>query len=149
MPDTADQAQFRRHLTELRKATSGLGRDFATEFSNLDEKIERLGATTAKDARYLALDIEDDLVGLGRSVDEELRRLPGRIASAGTAIGSGAARAGGAARDAVVSAGHRAKEGTKNAFAAAAGVRRTPMKTWSPPGAGDGSGGADETGSGR
>ncbi len=135
MPDTQEQAQFRQHLAEIRKAAGGLGRDFATEFSNLDQKIERLGHTTRKDAKYLALDIEDELAYVGRTVDEELRNLPHRIATVGTAIGSGTAHAAGAARDAVVSAGKRAKEGTKNALAAAAGVKRTPMREWSAPGA--------------
>jgi len=134
MPDSQEQAQFRQHLHEIRRATAGLGRDFAHEFTDLDDKIERFGRATGKDAKYLAMDIQDGLSTLGRTVDDELRRLPGRIASAGTAIGAGTARAAGAARDAMVTAGKRAKEGTKNAFAAAAGVRRTPMKQWAPPG---------------
>jgi hypothetical protein len=131
--ESSEQAEFRRHLGELRKAAGGLGRDFASEFSQLDRKIERLGTATARDARDLALDIQDDLANLGRTVDSGLRQLPHRIAEAGTAVGSGTARAAGAARDAMVTAGHKAKEGTKNAFAAAAGVKRTPMKSWSPP----------------
>jgi hypothetical protein len=53
------------------------------------------------------------------------------------AIGSGASRAGAATRDAFVSAGHRAKEGTRNALASAAGVKRTPMREWSTPTTGD------------
>jgi hypothetical protein len=133
MSESREQADFRRHMAELRRAAGGLGRDFKAEFSQLDTKIERLGTATARDARELAADIQGDLAGLARSVDEEMRRLPHRIAEAGSAIGSGTARAAGAAKDAMVSAGKKAKEGTKNAFAAAAGVRRTPMKSWSPP----------------
>ena len=133
MPDTNEQAEFRRHLNELRRAAGGLGHDFATEISQLDTKIERLGSLTARDARDLALDIEDDLSSLGRAVNGELRRLPHQIAAAGTSIGAGTARAAGAARDAMVTAGKKAKEGTKNALAVAAGVKRTPMKTWTPP----------------
>ena len=133
MPSDREQAQFRAHLNEMRQAAGGLGRDFAREFSDLDRKIERLGTATAKEAKYLALDIQNDLGALGRSMDSELRKLPDRIASAGTAIGQGTARAAGAARDVVVSAGKRAKEGTRNAFATAAGVKRTPMRVWSPP----------------
>jgi len=145
MSDTNQQADFRRHLNELRRATGGLGHDFAAEISQLDTKIERLGSLTARDARDLALDIEDDFSHLGRSVDDELRRLPHQIAAAGVSIGSGTARAAGAARDAMVVAGHRAKEGTKNALATAAGVKRTPMKSWTPPaqGSGDRSDGSD------
>jgi len=149
MSESSEQAEFRRHLGELRKAAGGLGRDFKTEFSQLDTKIERLGSATARDAKALALDIEDDLGSLGRSVDDELRRLPHRIAEAGSAIGAGTARAAGAAKDAVVTAGKKAKEGTKNAFAAAAGVKRTPMKSWSPPATEEGSGEPkDDAGSG-
>jgi hypothetical protein len=133
MSESREQAQFRRHLAEMRLAAGGLGRDFASEFSNLDEKIERFGQATAKQARYLGQDIQEDFSSLGKAMDEEMRKFPQRIANAGVAIGSGAARAGGATRDAMVSAGRKAKEGTKNAFAAAAGVRRTPMREWSPP----------------
>jgi len=146
MPESREEAQFRQHLAEIRRATAGLGKDFAHEFTDLDDKIERFGRSTAKDAKYLALDIRDDLSNLGRSVDAEMRRLPARLAVAGTAIGSGTARAAGAARDAVVTAGKRAKEGTKNAFAAAAGVRRTPMRQWSSPESGSESSSRDETG---
>jgi hypothetical protein len=133
MPDSQEQAQFRQHLRQIRQATAGLGHDFAHEVGDLDNKIERLGRATGKEAKYLAMDIQDGLSNLGRSVDEEVRRIPERIANAGTAIGAGTARAAGAARDAMVSAGHKAKEGTKNAFAAAAGVKRTPMRQWSSP----------------
>ncbi|MGA8303781.1 MAG: hypothetical protein WA691_03965 [Thermoplasmata archaeon] len=133
MSGSRDEAQFRQHLSEMRRAAGGIGRDFATEFSDLDRKIERLGHTTAKEAKYLALDIQDDFVNLGKAMDEEVRRIPQHIANAGIAIGSGASRAGAATRDAFVSAGHRAKEGTKNALASAAGVKRTPMREWSTP----------------
>jgi len=133
MSSSREQAQFRQHLADMRRAAGGLGSDFANEFSNLDEKIERIGRTTAKEAKYLGLEIQDDFARLGRSMDEEMRKLPQRIANGAIAIGSGTSRAAGAARDAMVSAGHKAKEGTKNALASAAGVRRTPMKEWSPP----------------
>jgi hypothetical protein len=137
MTDTREEAQFRAHLAAMRQAAGGLGRDFANEFSNLDRKIEKLGHTTAKEAKYLALDIQDDFSNLGKSMDAEMRRIPGHIANAGIAIGSGASRAGAATRDAFASAGKRAKEGTKNAFASAAGVKRTPMREWSTPTTGD------------
>lgn len=137
MGDSRDQAQFRQHLSEMRRAAGGLGRDFKHEFTNLDDRIERLGQATGKEAKYLALEIQDDFSTLGRAMDSEMRKIPGRIAGAGVAIGSGAARAGGVMRDAAVTAGKRAKEGTKNAFAAAAGVRRTPMREWSAPSTGD------------
>ena len=133
MSDRREQAQFREHLAEMRRAAAGLGGDFAREFSDLDRKIERFGEATAQEAKYLGNEIQEDITTLGRAIDEGVRKLPGRIASAGVAIGSGTARAAGAARDAMVAAGHRAKEGTKNALATAAGVKRTPMREWSPP----------------
>ncbi len=139
MSEAQDQAQFRKHLADMRRAAGGLGRDFATEFSDLDVKIERLGHVTAREAKYLGVEIQDDFAQIGRTMDEEMRKIPGRIASGAVAIGTGTARAAGAARDAMVSAGHRAKQGTKNALAAAAGVKKTPMKEWSPPSASENS----------
>jgi hypothetical protein len=133
MGESREQAQFRQHLHEMRRAAGGLGHDFAAEFTDLDQKIERLGHVTAKQAKYLGYEIQDELASLGKSVDEEMRKLPRRFADAGVAIGAGTARAAGAARDAMVSAGHKAKESTKNALATAAGVRKTPMREWSPP----------------
>ncbi len=139
--ETPQQAQLRQHMKELRRATRGLGRDFAIEFENLDVKIARLGTLTAKEAKYAVEDIEDDFAALGHSISGEMRRLPGQVAggltTAGNAIASGAARAGAATADALQAAGHATKEGTKNAFASLAGVRRTPMKEWSKPGSDD------------
>jgi hypothetical protein len=137
MSSTREQAQFRAHLSEMRHAAGGLGRDFAHEFSDLDRKIERMGNATAKEAKYLGLEIQDDLSRLGKAMDTEMRRIPQRLSDAGAAIGSGAVRAAGATRDAVVAAGKAAKTSTKNAFAVAAGVKRTPMREWSPPSTGD------------
>ena len=137
MSDLRQQAQFRAHLAEMRHAAGGLGTDFAHEFSDLDRKIERFGNATAKEAKYLALEIQDDLSHLGKTMDAEMRRIPQRISEAGIAFGSGTVRAAGAARDAVVAAGKAAKTGTQNALAAAAGVKRTPMRQWSPPATGE------------
>ncbi len=136
--ETSEQAQLRRHLTELRHATRGLGRDFAIEFEHLDDQISRLGSLTAQEARAAALDIEDDFSALSQSVEREVRRLPGQVASglttAGTAIASGTVRAATATVGAIDAAGHATKEGTKNALARMAGLRRTPMKEWKTPG---------------
>ncbi len=133
MGDSREQAQFRQHLAEMRRAAAGLGGDFGREFANLDEKIEALGRSTGQGARSLANEIEEDFGTLGRELGEGARRLPQHLADAGSAIGSGTVKAAGAVRDAAVSAGKRAKTGTQNALAAAAGVKRTPMKEWSPP----------------
>jgi hypothetical protein len=140
MTDLRDETRFREHLSEMRQAARGLGRDFASEFADLDRKIERLGRSTGKGTKYLVEDIQDDIAALGKAMDAEMRRIPQHIANAGIAIGSGASRAGAATRDAFVSAGKRAKQGTRNALASAAGVRRTPIREWSAPEAGDGSG---------
>jgi hypothetical protein len=137
MTDSREEAQFRAHLAQMRRAAGGLGRDFASEFSDLDRKIERLGHVTAKEAHYLALDIQDDFANLAKRMDQEVRRIPQHIANGAIAIGSGASRAGAVTRDAFVSAGKAAKTSTKNALAAAAGVRKTPMREWSPPDAAD------------
>ncbi|MGP8075520.1 MAG: hypothetical protein ACLP8Y_02125 [Thermoplasmata archaeon] len=144
MSESREQAQFRAHLAEMRHAAGGLGRDFGREFSDLDGKIERLGSATAKEAKYLGLEIQDDLAHIGKTMDEEMRRIPQRISDAGVAIGSGTVRAAGAARDAMVAAGKAAKTGTKNALASAAGVRKTPMREWSPPATGESGSSSDE-----
>jgi hypothetical protein len=127
MSDARQEAQFRQHMSEMRRAAHGLGRDFAAEFADLDRKIERFGSDTSKGAANLGSDIEEGLTNLGRMIDDQVSRIPGRIAS-------GASRAGGATRDAFVAAGKRTREGTKNALASAAGVRRRPMRSWSAPG---------------
>ncbi|HKN07149.1 MAG TPA: hypothetical protein VJ021_06080 [Thermoplasmata archaeon] len=144
MSDSREQAQFRAHLSEMRHAAGGLGRDFAREFSDLDGKIERFGNATAKEAKYLGLEIQDDFSHLGKTLDAEMRRIPQRISDAGVAIGSGTVRAAGAARDAVYAAGKAAKTGTKNALATAAGVRKSPMREWSPPATGESASSSDD-----
>ncbi|MGA7924232.1 MAG: hypothetical protein WCA77_09680 [Thermoplasmata archaeon] len=137
MPPTHEQAQLRHHLSEMRQGVGGLGRDFAIEFRDLDDKIARLGTLTAQEAKYALRDIESDLSRLGASIDAEMHRLPGQVAGGFATVGRGisnsTARFAGATRDAVESAGHRAKESTKNALASAAGVNRKPMKEWHVP----------------
>ncbi len=137
MTDTPEQAQLRQHLSEMRHAARGLGTDFAVEFRTLDDKITRLGNVTAKELKYDLRDIQDDFSRLGHRIDTGLAALPqnlkGAATAAGSAIADGAVRLGGATRDAFETAGHKASEGTKNAFAAAAGVNRKPIKEWSTP----------------
>ena len=137
MSEPREQAQFRAHLSEMRHAAGGLGHDFAHEFSDLDRKIERFGNATAKEEKYLSLEIQDDFANLGRAMDAEMRRIPQRISDAGAAIGSGTVRAATAVRDGAVAAGKAVKSSTRNALAAAAGVKRTPMREWSPPTTGE------------
>jgi hypothetical protein len=126
MSDRPNEAQFRQHLADLRRAAGGLGRDFSSEMSHLDRSIERFGRSSSKDAKYLGQQIEDGFSSLARAIDSEARRLPGRIAD-------GASRAGGATRDALVGFGHATRTGTKNALASAAGVNKKPIRSWSPP----------------
>jgi hypothetical protein len=133
MSDTADQAQLREHLAEMRRAAHGLGRDFAIELETLDQKIDRLGKLTAKEAKYALIDIHDDFSALGRAVDDEVRRIPHQVGSAVRGAGAATVRFAEATGAAIESAGSRAKQGTKNALAQAAGVRRTPMKEWHRP----------------
>jgi hypothetical protein len=137
MPETPEQTQLREHLAEMRRAARGLGRDLTIEISTLDEKIDRLGKLTAKETKYALMDIHDDFSALGRAVDDEVRRLPHQVGSAvshaGTAVGNATSRFASATGSAIENAGSKAKEGTKNAAAYVAGVRRTPMKEWHSP----------------
>jgi hypothetical protein len=137
MSDTPDQAQMRQHLAELRHAAGGLGRDIAIDIDHIDEKINRLGKLGARDARHAVEDIHDDFAALAHSIDQEAHRLPHQVGSAasraGAAIGDATSRFASAASDAIGSAGSKAREGTRNALASAAGVRRTPMKEWHTP----------------
>ncbi|HYB79054.1 MAG TPA: hypothetical protein VEG66_04755 [Thermoplasmata archaeon] len=137
MSDSREEAQFRAHLAVMRHAAGGVGRDFAHEFSDLDNKIERFGTATAKEAKYLGLEIQDDFANLGKAMDTEMRRIPQRISNAGVAIGAGTVRAATAVRDGAVATGKAVKSSTKNALAVAAGVKRTPMREWSPPTTGE------------
>jgi hypothetical protein len=135
--ETPEQAQFRRHVAELRRAANGLGRDFRVEFENIDESIARLGELTAEELRYAVTDLESDFANLGRAIDDEVRRLPASVAnglaSAGTSLATGAVRAATATILAIDAAGRAAREGTKNTAARVAGVKRTPMREWKEP----------------
>lgn len=133
MVDTPEQAELRRHLSEMRQAAHGVGRDLRIEFSRLDEKISEMPEAAAKDLRVWFADIDADFRTLGRAVDDELARIPGRVSNVGSAIAAAATRVGSATKEGLWNAGKRTREGTKNALAAAAGVRRTPMKQWHPP----------------
>jgi hypothetical protein len=136
MVETREQAQMRQHWAEMRSAAGGLGKDFSIELKHLERNIEKLGTLSGKEAKYLYYDIQDEAARLRQSIETEAKALPGRVASAVTGVGEmiqdGASRAAGATRDALETAGKRAKDGTKNAFASAAGVKRTPMREWKP-----------------
>jgi hypothetical protein len=135
--ETAEQSQLREHVRELRQAARGIGRDMRIEFSDLDGKIERLGRLTKKEAKYAMLDLQDDMAAMRRTIDTEMRKVPGAVhdgvVGAGVAIRDGAVTAATATRDAAVEAGHATKEASKNAFARLAGVNRKPMREWKDP----------------
>lgn len=139
MVETAEQAELRRHLRDLRQAAHGIGRDveikMTTGINALDAKISRLPEQTAKDLKYFVMDIDNDFRNLGRVLDNELSKVPGAMHDAGSAIAAAAARAVTSTGEALQSAGKKTVSGTKNLLASAAGVRRTPMKQWRPPGA--------------
>jgi hypothetical protein len=134
MTETPEQIQWRQHMGELRRAARGLGGDFDLYFRSLDDRIARFSSRTSKDLKGDMRDIEEDMAALGRRIDHELVALPGnvktKVVAGATAVGSGAARLGGATRDVMEAAGARAREGTKNALASAAGVNRKPIKEW-------------------
>ncbi len=143
MTDTPEQAELRQHLSELRRAAHLVGRDVALhveDLKNIDQKIERLGHLVGKEAKYAAWEIEDDISAIGRGLGRDIRALPGAIAdgavTAGSAVAGAVSTAARVTGETLSSAGHRASEGTKNALASAAGVRRTPMKEWHSPSSG-------------
>jgi hypothetical protein len=137
MSESYEQVQLRKHLAEMRRAWRGVGKDFAIEFRQIDDKIARLGSLTAKEVSGALSDIQEDFSALGAAMDAEMRRLPGQVASgimnAGRGVASGAVQVATATANAIDAAGHRAKQGTRNALAAAAGVNRRPMKQWHSP----------------
>src|ERR1700683_1302239 len=92
MPETAEQAQMRQHLAEMRRAAHGLGHDIAIKIENLDQEIDRFGKLTAKEAKYTILDIHDDFAALSRAIDQEARKLPHQV---GSAVGQAGAAGGG------------------------------------------------------
>jgi hypothetical protein len=137
MTDTPEQAQLRQHLAELRHTAGAVGKDISIHVRNIDQSIDRLGHVTGKEAKYLYWELEDDMGALAHSLGKDVRAIPGRVAeaagSAKDSIVSGVEGLASRTGDALSSAGKRASEGTKNAFASAAGVRRTPMKEWHTP----------------
>jgi len=137
MTDTPEQAQLRQHLAELRHNAGAVGRDISIHVRNLDKSIDRLGHTTGKEAKYLYWELEDDMAALAHSLGKDVRAIPGKVAdAAGTAkdaLVGGVEQIASRTSDVLSSAGKRAAEGTRNAFASAAGVRRTPMKEWHTP----------------
>lgn len=137
MDDSREQARLRQHLAELGHAARLIGKDVSLDAVDLEAKIAKLPTLTAREAKYAVYDIEDGLTILGRKVGAGAREMPGKIRdgldAVGTSINTNLNRAATATSDAFEYVGHRTKEGTRNALAAAAGVKRTPIKEWSTP----------------
>jgi hypothetical protein len=135
--DTPEQAELRKHVAELRRAARLVGHDMSLKFDSWEESISNLPHMTAREAKYFAYAIEDDLINAKRQMAEDLRKVPGAVkdglVTAGGAVAGGVTSAYVATRDTLLDAGHAAKEGSKNTFARLAGVNRKPMKEWQHP----------------
>jgi hypothetical protein len=134
MSDPAEQIQLRQHLSEMRRAAHGIGKDFDLWFQTIDEKIAKASTRAGRDVRDDWRDIEDDMTRLGRALDHEISNLPRHLkegaVNVASRVGSGGVWVAETTRDALGAAKDRAAEGTKNALAKAAGVNRKPMKEW-------------------
>lgn len=133
MADSPEQSQLREHLADIKKAIHGLGQDISLEIQHLDRKIGELSQRTGTEAERAGGDFKRDLTKFGRTIDEGASRIPGQVSYLGQRIGTGAKQVAGGTAATVVQTASRAKEGTRNAFARAAGVKRTPMREWSAP----------------
>jgi hypothetical protein len=137
MTDTPEQAQLRQHLAELRHAAGAIGKDISLHVRNIDTSIDRMGKVSSKEAKYLYWELEDDMYALGRGLRKDVAAFPGRVAGAAGAakdhLVDGMEGLASRTGDALSAAGKRASDSTRNAFASAAGVKRTPMKEWHTP----------------
>ncbi|MGI0055507.1 MAG: hypothetical protein ACREB9_00650 [Thermoplasmata archaeon] len=133
MSDSREQSQLREHLGLIKQAVKGIGHDFSVEIQQLDKRIGRLSDATGQEAERAGADIRHDLGRLKANVEHEVRSLPGVFTDAGEAIGHSTRQVASYTRDAMVSAGHSAKEGTKDILARAGGVKKRPIREWSPP----------------
>ncbi len=133
MSDSSEQSQLREHLTDIKKAIRGLGQDISVEIQHLDRRIGELSQRTGMGAERAGGDFKRDLTKFGQSIDEGASRIPGQVSHVGQRIGTGAKQVADTTASTVVKTAHRAKEGTQDVFARAAGVKRTPMREWSAP----------------
>ena len=130
MSDSYDESQLREHITDIKRAIQGLGKDLTIEIQHLDRRIgalsgHRHGSRTC-DGR--------PATGPNEAGKDDRRGRPDPVAGLlhQPRIGTGAKlTAGAATAETVVKTAHRAKEGTQDLFAKAAGVKRTPMREWS------------------
>lgn len=133
MADSSDESQLREHLADIKRAIHGLGKDISLEIQNLDRRIGDLSQRTGAEAGRAGDDLKRDLTKFGRSIDEGASRIPGQISYVGQRIGTGAKQVADVTATTVVQTAHRARTGTQDIFAKAAGVKRTPMREWSAP----------------
>ncbi len=132
-----EESNYREHFRELRRAARGIGHDLKLDAQQAPTKIEKKARKAAKEARYAVLDLEDDLANAGRTAGEEIRKVPGAVASGAVVVGrgieTGVVGGANAAREAAVAAGKATKEASKNTFARMAGVNRKPIREWRDP----------------
>ncbi len=132
-----EETQYREHVKELRRAARGIGHDLKVDVGQAPVRIEKFGRKVTKETRYAVLDLEDDLANAGRTVHEEIRKVPGAVATGAVALSRGVegGLVGGAnaVREAAVTAGKATKEASKNTLARMAGVNRKPIKEWRDP----------------
>ncbi len=133
MSDSYDESQLREHMADIKRAIQGLGKDLTIEIQHLDRRIGALSQRTGTEAERATDDLRRDLTKLGKTIDEGAARIPSQVSYVGQRIGTGAKLTAGATAETVVKTAHRAKEGTQDLFAKAAGVKRTPMREWSAP----------------
>jgi hypothetical protein len=133
MSDSDNESQLREHLADIKRAIQGLGQDLTIEIQHLDRRIGALSQRTGTEAERATDDLRRDLTKLGKTIDEGAARIPSQVSYVGQRIGTGAKRTADATAETVAKTAHRAKEGTQDLFAKAAGVKRTPMREWSAP----------------
>lgn len=135
--ETDEQAQMRRHLADMSHAARLLGKDVQIKIRNAEENLRRSSMESGRNLQDSMAALRSDIAELSHTVDAELARLPGQVRdsayAAGSAISSASVRVASATRDAFEAAGAKARVGTKNALASAAGVNKKPMRQWHAP----------------
>lgn len=133
MSDASGSSGVKKDLSEIKRAVKHLGHDMAAEVEKVDQKLGQLSSKTDRDSRRVASGVSHELSDIKEKVSTEARKLPGQAAEAGRVVAGAAKEGAGVAATAVSSGASKAKEGTKELFARAAGVKKRPMKAWSPP----------------
>ncbi len=132
------ETRFREHLSLLRQAAGGLGRDMENEITQMERKIEQGAKRMGWESQDLAREMEYDFAVMGVRIQKGLRSLPTQVKKGGQALGSavarGSAAVGSKTADASVRLGKATKKGVKKELARAAGTWHEPLRQWSPDG---------------